>query len=84
MRKKIAVWKGKIQNGIYPTCILCGKPITEVKELTTEHLLPLSRGGNSHDSNLYPSHFRCNQEKGNMTLREWVIYLREKERKRNG
>lgn len=82
MKKKIAQWKGKIPLGIYPDCVLCGKPITDVKDLTTEHLLPLSRGGTSHDSNLYPSHFSCNQEKGNMTLSEWVAYLRAKERQK--
>lgn len=80
MRKKIAVWKGRIKRGVYPTCILCGKPIITVKELTTEHLLPKSRGGSLEDYNIYPSHASCNFEKGNMTLAEWVKYLREKER----
>lgn len=82
MRKKIARWKGKIKEGIYPTCILCGKPITEVKELTTEHLIPLSRGGNSHDSNIFCAHFKCNQEKGNKTYLEWLVYLSQKQRSR--
>ena len=82
MKKKIAQWKGKIPLGIYPTCVLCGKPITDVKDLTTEHLLPLSRGGTSHDSNLFPSHWLCNQRKGNMTYIEWLVYLAKKERQR--
>lgn len=82
MKKKIAQWKGKIPLGIYPTCVLCGKPITDVKELTTEHLTPLSRGGTSKDWNIYPCHFSCNQEKGNRTLREWAVYLRAKENQR--
>lgn len=82
MRKKIAVWKGKIQNGVYPTCILCGKPITEVKELTTEHLTPLSRNGSNADWNIYPAHARCNFEKGNKTFLEWLVYLSQKQRQR--
>ena len=80
MRKKIAVWKRKIAKGIYPNCFLCGKPITNTKDLTTEHILPKSRGGSLEDYNIYPAHAKCNWEKGNMTLREWVEYLRGKER----
>ena len=82
MKRKIAVWKGRIAKGIYPNCILCGKPITNVKELTTEHLTPVSRGGTSKDYNIYPCHFVCNQEKGNMTLSEYVAYLKQKEKQR--
>ena len=79
MRKKIAVWKGRIKKGIYPKCILCGKEITSVKELSQEHILPLARGGSNEDYNLYCSHKKCNNEKGSMTLSEWVEYLRNKE-----
>lgn len=80
MKRKIAVWKSKILRGTYPNCFLCGKPITKVKDLTTEHLMPKSRGGSSDDTNLYPAHTWCNWEKNNMTLREWVEYLKSKER----
>ena len=80
MKRKIAIWKGKIKQGIYPKCILCGEPITAVKELTTEHLTPISRHGSNEDWNLYPAHAGCNFEKGNMTLREWVEYLKQKQR----
>ena len=82
MRRKIAAWKRKIANGIYPKCILCGKPITSVKELSQEHILPLARGGSNEDYNLYPSHKVCNNEKGSMTLSEYVAYLRAKEKQR--
>lgn len=80
MKKKIARWKEKIPLGIYPTCVLCGKLITSVKELSVEHIKPISRGGSDDDTNLYPSHKKCNFEKGNMTLREYVNYLRQKEK----
>lgn len=82
MRKKIAVWKGRIKKGVYPKCFLCGKPITRVKDLTTEHIRPKSRGGSLEDWNLAPAHAHCNFEKGNMTLSEWVAYLRQKEKQR--
>lgn len=80
MRRKIAQWKGKIEKGVYPNCFLCGKPITKVKDLSVEHLKPKSRGGSDEDTNLYPSHKKCNFEKGNMTLAEYVSYLRQKEK----
>ena len=83
MRKKIAVWKGKIKKGIFPNCFLCGKPITQVKDLTCEHLTPKSRGGSNEDCNLYPAHTWCNWEKGSMTLREYVEFLKNKEKERN-
>lgn len=82
MRKKIARWKGKIPKGIYPTCVLCGRPITNINDLTTEHLIPISRGGNSSETNIEPAHFRCNQEKGNMTYLEWLVYLSNKQRQK--
>lgn len=82
MRKKIAQWKKKIPKGVYPKCILCGEPITDIKDLSQEHLLPLSRLGSNDDTNLYPAHKKCNFEKGSMTLPEWVAYLRNKERQR--
>lgn len=82
MRKKIAQWKKKIPKGIYPLCILCGEPITNVKDLTTEHIRPKSRFGSNEDWNLAPAHAYCNFEKGSMTLREWVEYLKNKERQK--
>ena len=80
MKRKIAVWKRKIAKGIYPNCFLCGKPITSIKDLTCEHLRPKSRQGSNEDWNIYPAHAKCNWEKGNMTLSEYVAYLRQKEK----
>lgn len=75
MIKKIAKWKGKIAKGIYPICILCGKEITKVSELSSEHLIPLSRSGKTDEDNVCCSHKTCNTRKGNMTLEEWYAYL---------
>lgn len=82
MKRKIAIWKKKIEKGIYPKCILCGNEITKVKDLTTEHIRPISRNGSNEDWNIYCSHSWCNFEKGNMTLSEWVSYLRSKEKEK--
>lgn len=77
MIKKIAKWKPRIARGVYPICILCGKPITRVNDLSSEHLIPKSRGGLTDEDNVFCSHKRCNNTKGNMTLEEW--YQKQKE-----
>ena len=83
MIKKIAVWKGKIRRGIYPICVLCGKPITDIKQLSTEHLLPKSKGGTSADNNVEPAHKRCNNRKGCMTYEEWLIFIAKEKQNDN-
>lgn len=71
MIRKIAKWKGKITQGIYPLCYLCGKPITRVNELSQDHIIPKSKGGQTVESNLLPTHKRCNNRKNDMSVVEW-------------
>lgn len=52
-------------------CILCGKPILKQKELSLEHLQPLSRNGQDNPSNWYPAHKSENFEKGSLTYEEY-------------
>ena len=40
------------------TCWLCGKPITELKDFTIDHVVPLAQGGNNSVANLRPAHGR--------------------------
>jgi len=60
-------------------CVVCGEKIRR-KEFTKEHLLPKSRGGNSHFNNLWACHYDCNQEKGAMTLEEYTYRCMEERR----
>lgn len=39
--------------------------------LAIDHVIPVSRGGSNHHSNLVPSCKRCNSAKGNKTWEEW-------------
>ncbi|MCX8000838.1 MAG: HNH endonuclease [Leptospiraceae bacterium] len=59
--KKSAWWKRKRASGI---CYYCHKKFP-VKELTMDHLVPLSRGGKSIKANLVPCCKECNQNKKN-------------------
>lgn len=75
MLKKIAKWKPRIARGEYPICVLCGRPIKRIKDLSTEHLIPKSRGGTSAYYNIEPAHKICNNLKGNMTMNEWISFI---------
>ena len=71
MLKKVAKWKGKISIGVYPLCYLCGKPIKRVRDLSQDHVVSLSNGGQTIDSNILPAHVICNNRKGSMSVVEW-------------
>ncbi len=53
-------WKQKLALG---NCHYCGEKFA-AKELTMDHVVPLSRGGLSTRGNLVPSCKPCNQSKG--------------------
>lgn len=55
-------------------CFFCLNPLKE--DITVEHIVPVSRGGNNHISNKVLAHKKCNQLAGNMTVIE-KVKLRE-------
>ena len=60
-------------------CKYCHKVCT-LKEVTPDHEIPLSRGGDSHWSNLGLPCQRCNQQKGSLTPDEFRKLLEFLER----
>lgn len=64
-------WKRRIAKGI---CHYCQAP-TPPKELTMDHILPLSRGGRSTKGNLVPCCKECNTQKKQLLPVEWAQYL---------
>lgn len=44
-----------------PPCALCGLPGAD----SADHIIPTSKGGTAHLSNLRPTHLTCNQQRGN-------------------
>lgn len=44
-------------------CGICGKPITNMKECTIDHIVPISKGGMTTMNNCQLAHFKCNQLK---------------------
>lgn len=71
--RKSRWWQRKTAAGI---CFYCGKKIV-FKEITMDHLVPLTRGGRSTKDNLVPSCKECNNKKKNMLPLEWQSYLEE-------
>jgi 5-methylcytosine-specific restriction enzyme A len=65
-------WKRKIAKGI---CYYCKHPV-KPKELTMDHIVPLSRGGLSTKGNVVPSCKTCNNRKKQLLPMEWDQYLK--------
>jgi 5-methylcytosine-specific restriction endonuclease McrA len=69
--RKSRWWQQKTAVG---KCYYC-QQIVSFKELTMDHLVPLTRGGRSTRDNLVPSCKPCNNLKKNMLPLEWEAYL---------
>ena len=55
-------------------CYICGMPFNSMKEITLDHLVPVSKGGIDELSNYGLAHLHCNQLKDNMTVEEFLIF----------
>jgi len=49
-------------------CIVCGHEFANIACVTTDHIIPKSRGGKNGNYNKAPAHYRCNQLKGAESL----------------
>ena len=64
-------WKRKRSTGI---CHYCSR-IFNPKELTMDHVIPVSRGGKSEKFNLVPCCKECNTQKKQLLPAEWDAYM---------
>jgi len=64
-------WKRKRASGI---CQYCKQKFLP-KELTMDHIIPLSRGGRSEKFNLAPCCKECNTKKKHLLPWEWEEYM---------
>jgi 5-methylcytosine-specific restriction endonuclease McrA len=75
--RKSQWWKNEIAKG---NCHYCGNTF-KPKELTMEHVVPLSRGGKSTKGNIVPSCKDCNNKKKYMTPVDMVLKILKEEKK---
>lgn len=52
-------------------CQLCKKPFESMKDVTIDHIIPVSKGGDDELDNLQLAHQPCNQDKNDMTPEEF-------------
>lgn len=64
-------WKNRIATG---TCHYCGRQFAP-RELTLDHIVPLTRGGRSTRGNCVPACKECNNRKKDLLPMEWEDYL---------
>jgi len=69
----------QVKNGNC-TCILSGLPITNIKQLSLEHLTPICRGEwtETHQlENIFPAHKIINNIKDNLLFCEWMDFRKD-------
>ncbi len=69
-------WKRRLAKGV---CHYCGRPSLP-KELTMDHIVPVSRGGKSTRGNVAPCCKECNTAKKQLLPMEWEQYLEQFDR----
>lgn len=69
--RKTQWWKRKCVDGI---CYFCKRKVPP-KELTLDHVVPVTRGGKSTKGNVVPACKECNNKKKYMLPIEWEEYL---------
>ncbi len=55
-------------------CWLCGEPIPR-RDFSIDHKLPKSKGGNGGFDNLFPTHKKCNSDKGDRIINSQEEFL---------
>jgi len=64
-------WKRRIAKGI---CYYCNQSFSP-KDLTMDHIVPVSRGGKSTKGNVVPACKKCNNKKKSKLPIEWEQIL---------
>ena len=63
------MWKESIKNQWDNQCAYCGSE----KEITLDHIVPQTKGGSNHTTNLLACCKKCNGDKGHADWITWYI-----------
>jgi 5-methylcytosine-specific restriction endonuclease McrA len=77
--KRLAIY---LRDG--QVCIWCGHSLEDGAELTLDHLVPCELGGDNHESNLVTACRHCNCSRRDLTVRQWLVVLRDRGIDTNG
>jgi 5-methylcytosine-specific restriction endonuclease McrA len=64
-------WKRQLAKG---ACHYCGRTFS-ARDLTMDHIVPISRGGKTTKGNVVPCCKECNNAKKQLLPMEWEAYL---------
>jgi 5-methylcytosine-specific restriction endonuclease McrA len=65
------MWRRAIKEHFNCQCVYCGETY-DLHELTLDHVRPKCLGGEDLTSNLVPSCWKCNQDKGSNNWLQWM------------
>lgn len=76
-KKDTQKMKHRIIEQSHRICYICGRRIPEDEIATVDHIIPKSRDKRAYDErNMRCCCERCNNDKGNMTLKEYIEHIR--------
>lgn len=61
-----------LMDVVKPSCIYCNKMIKKRSDLTVDHVLPKSMGGSDNKENLVISCTKCNKDKKDLLLTQYI------------
>jgi len=70
--KRLAIY---LRDGL--ACAYCGSSVEEGAKLTLDHVVPYSKGGTNHESNLVTCCHKCNSSRGNRSWRKFAASVAE-------
>ena len=62
------MWRNSIKEKWNNQCAYCG---TKTEELSIDHIVPQSHGGNDHITNVLCACVKCNRSKGHEQWEQW-------------
>ena len=72
VRRRTSGWaKGFIKKNRNTKCIYCGVDLND-ENVTADHIVPISKGGNNTQVNLVACCQSCNLERGNIVFNDYI------------
>ena len=71
--KRLAIY---LRDG--QACLWCGHTLEDGAELTLDHLTPCELGGDNVEGNLVTACRHCNCSRRDLTVRQWLVVLRDR------